>query len=132
MSESAMWDSLRPLIKILDPVRVENPIVPGTPDVNYCDGWIELKFMPAWPPKGGPLRVDHFTKKQRCWIIRRRAAGGKAFVLLKVGEREWLLFDGKVAAVLLGHVPQGTLYRASLARWTRLPTTKEITKCLMG
>ena len=52
MSEDAMWDSLRPVIRSLDTVRVENPIVPGTPDVNYNQCLIELKFAERWPPSG--------------------------------------------------------------------------------
>jgi hypothetical protein len=131
MSEAAMWDALRPVIRSLDPVRVENPIVPGTPDVNYSRGWIELKFSERWPPRGGPLRVDHFTRQQRTWLTRRRKAGGLAFLLLKVGETEWLLFDGAVAAAMLGQVPRERLYEVCLARWTRLPKTKEICICLL-
>ena len=131
MSEAAMWDSLRPVIRSLDPVRVENPIVPGTPDVNYNHGWVELKFAERWPPRGGPLRVDHFTRQQRTWLTRRRKAGGLAFLLLKVGETEWLLFDGAVAAAMLGQVPRERLYEVCVARWTRLPRTKEICTCLL-
>lgn len=131
MSEAAMWDSLRPVIRSLDPVRVENPIVPGTPDVNYNQGWIELKFAERWPPRGGPLRVDHFTRQQRTWLTRRRKAGGRAFLLLKVGAIEWLLFDGAVAAAMLGRVPRERLYEVCAARWTRLPRTKEICTCLL-
>lgn len=126
-----MWDALRPVIRSLDPVRVENPIVPGTPDVNYSRGWIELKFSERWPPRGGPLRVDHFTRQQRTWLTRRRKAGGLAFLLLKVGETEWLLFEGAVAAAMLGQVPRERLYEVCLARWTRLPKTKEICTWLL-
>ncbi len=132
MSEAAMWDALRPVIKHLDPVRVENPAGPGTPDVNYIEGWVELKYAEQWPPRGGPLRIDHFTQQQRVWLTQRRHAGGRAFLLLKVGENEWLLFDGAVAAKVLGHVEQDKLYRACLARWTRKPKTEEICKWLQN
>lgn len=121
-----MWDALRPLLKGMDPVRVENPACPGTPDVNYKGGWIELKYADRWPPLGGPLRIDHFTKQQRVWLTRRRAAGGLAFLLLKVGEGEWLLFDGAVAARFLGYVPQQQLYQLVVVRWTRKPKLEEI------
>lgn len=125
-----MWEALRPLLKGLDPVRVENPMQPGTPDVNITLGWIELKFADGWPPKGGPLRVDHFTKGQRIWLTRRCRNGGKAWLLLKVGEFEWLLFDGRAAAVYLGHEPRERLYEIVLARWTRKPLLKELQACL--
>lgn len=125
-----MWDALRPLLKGLDPVRVENPMQPGTPDVNTRLGWIELKFAVEWPPRGGPLRLDHFTKQQRVWLTRRRRAGGNAKLLLKVGDSEWLLFDGTVAAVFLGYEPRERLYEIVLARWTRKPTLEELQECL--
>lgn len=51
-SESLQWKKLRPHLVAakLDPVRVENPIHPGTPDVNLANGWwIELKSMPIIP-----------------------------------------------------------------------------------
>lgn len=122
-----MWDAIRPVLARLDPVRVENPVCcPGTPDVNYVGGWIELKYADRWPPRGGPLRIDHFTSQQRTWLRRRRAAGGRAFVLLKVGTREWLLFDGVRAADVLGEVPREQLYKECVARWTRLPKRNEI------
>lgn len=125
-----MWEALRPLLKGLDPVRIESPITPGIPDVNITPGWIELKFAERWPPRGGPLRLDHFTTEQRAFLVRRRRAGGKAWLLLKVGESEWLLFDGTVAAVYLGREPRERLYEMVLARWTRKPLKEEIQQCL--
>ena len=125
-----MWEALRPLLKGLDPVRIESPITPGIPDVNLTPGWMELKFAERWPPRGGPLRVDHFTKEQRTFLVRRRRAGGNAKLLLKVGDSEWLLFDGTVAAVYLGREPRERLYEMVLARWTRKPLKEEIQQCL--
>jgi len=130
MSEGGMWKSIRPVLKPLDPVRIESPIVPGIPDVNYNLGWIELKYMPRWPVKGGPLRIDHYTKEQRDWAIQRKRAGGKVFLLLKVGRNEWLLFDGVVAALSIGKLNREQLYNAVIARWTRTPRTAEILPCL--
>lgn len=131
MSEAAMWEAIRPVLKPLDPVRVENAAVgAGTPDVNYRDGWVELKYASRWPPRCGPLRLDHFTSQQRTWLIRRRKAGGLAFLLLKVGANEWLLFDGAVAALILGFSTRERLYEEVLARWTRLPKYEEISKWL--
>lgn len=132
MSEAAMWQAIRPVLKPLDPVRIESPLMGGgIPDVNYTHGWIELKYAPGWPVRGGPLRVDHFTTEQRRWLTRRRKAGGRAFLLLKVGRSEWLLFGGPTAAAMLGRVPRERLYEICVARWTRLPKTKEICKWLV-
>lgn len=127
-----MWEALRPRMKPLDACRVESRETgSGIPDVNYVAGWMELKAADRWPPRGGPLRVYHFTPEQRNWLSRREWAGGKAFLMLKVGKSEWLLFAGRVAAACLGDSTQAQLYEAAIARWTRLPRTEELKKCLL-
>jgi hypothetical protein len=127
MSESAMWEAIRPVLKSCDPVRIESPISPGVPDVNYTLGWIELKYLDAWPVRAGtPVKISHFTKKQRVWLIRRRMSGGNAFLLLKVGAYEWLLFDGRVAAENIDKVNKEQLTKLCLGRWLRLPKIKEL------
>jgi hypothetical protein len=107
-SEAAMWKKLRPILLAakLDPVRVENPIHPGTPDVNICDGrWIELKCIPRWPVRVRTVvRIAHYTPQQRVWLYRRWIASpGSTLLLLEVrADRQWLLFDGDVAAKIVG------------------------------
>jgi len=109
-NESRMWRVLRPhlIVAKLDPVRVENPIHPGTPDVNLCDGrWIELKSVESWPVRESTcFRIQHFTQQQRVWLYRRwKYAPGSTFLLLEVrAARQWLLFDGNVAAKVVGLV----------------------------
>lgn len=106
--ESAMWKKVRPILLAakLDPVRVENPIHPGTPDVNLCDGrWIELKCIPGWPVReASPVQIRHYTPQQRVWLFRRwKYAPGTTFLLLEVCSiQQWLLFDGDVAAKIVG------------------------------
>lgn len=105
--ESLMWKKLRPILIAakLDPVRVENPIYPGTPDVNLSDGrWIEMKCLAAFPRPGCLLRIPHFTPQQRVWLYRRwKYAPGSTLLLLEVcAEQQWLLFDGNVAAKVVG------------------------------
>lgn len=135
MSESAMWESLRPPMKTarLDPVRIESRETDtGIPDVNYTQGWIELKYLPAWPVRPEtPVRVDHFTGDQRAWIVARTQCGGKVFVMLKVGRKDWLLFQGMIAARFLGTVPRSQLEGCALGRWTRTPKAEELRKCLL-
>lgn len=107
-SESLMWRKVRPFLieAKLDPVRVENPIHPGTPDVNFCTGmWMELKCIAAWPTKeSGCVQIPHFTPQQRVWLYKRwKYAPGSTTLLLEVrADQRWLLFDGDVAAKIVG------------------------------
>lgn len=106
--ESALWKRIRPIFQTakFDPVRVENPIHPGTPDVNFATGaWVELKSVDRWPAgEGTLLRIGHYTAQQRVFLYRRwKYAPGTTFLLLEVrAARQCLLFDGDVAAKVVG------------------------------
>lgn len=106
-------DSLREAGR--DPISVENPAYPGTPDVNFVEGWVELKQLPEWPKKEAtPVAVPHFTPQQRIWLLKRARAGGNIWLLLQV-EKEWLLLDGATASEYLGRVPKSELiFRSTL------------------
>lgn len=132
MSEAKMWESIRPKLKEVDPVRVENVVGIGTPDVNYNNGWIELKYLAKWPAREQtPVTIDHFTPQQRTWLLRRHRKGGNAFLLLKVGKTDWLLFDGETAARHVGKVPKSRMIELAVAYWSKLPSNKEIQKWLV-
>ena len=103
----------RPVVEALrklDAIAVENSAYPGTPDVAYIGGWIELKEKDAWPKRAEtPLRLPHFTKHQRAWIRRHAHWGGTVFVLLKVGKKEWFLLHGTEAADRLGEMTRAEI-----------------------
>lgn len=130
MSES---DQRRKVVKYLKPlhaVPVENPIIPGTPDVNYIGGWIELKWLRRWPKLiSSTVKIDHFTPQQRHWLRKRWEMGGSAWLLLQV-RLEWLLFSGVDAANYVGLVPRPDLYEFARVRWTRGLDRKELIQCL--
>lgn len=137
--ESSLWDTVRVnLAPFADLVRVENAVEAGTPDVNYClhggkgEGWIELKDADAWPARADTLlRLDHVTTVQREWWLRRRRAGGRCFVLLRVGY-DYLLFDGVAAALALGRAPRQSLIETAvvvgLGRFPRAPLLRELSQ----
>ena len=121
--------ALRPL----DAVSVENYVGPGTPDVNYTEGWIELKWLRAWPKRPGtPVILEHYSPEQRAWALKRRRVGGQVWMLLQV-RQEWLLIDGAVAALTgFGR----TLNRQQLCDladhyWPRGLREKELIQCIL-
>ena len=132
MSEQKMWVAIRPLFAGLDPVRVENPAHPGTPDVNYIGGWVELKHAYHWPKRPDTVFIiRHFTPEQRTWLIRRWAAGGAVHLLLQVAN-DWLLFTGPTAAAKLNFCTKMALIEAADKHWVGRPThVKEFQKWLM-
>lgn len=132
MSEKALASQVMQALKPLDGLRVENPCHPGTPDVNYTGGWIELKQQDAWPKKAGtPLNLGHdLTREQRIWLTRREARGGVALVLIQV-DRDYLLLFGGVAAIIVGEATQAQLKEAAIAVWTSAAEMKrELPECL--
>ncbi|MCK5020802.1 MAG: hypothetical protein KAS32_27520 [Candidatus Peribacteraceae bacterium] len=77
-------------------ISVENSAYPGTPDVSYIGGWIELKYAKTWPVrKDTALRLPHFTPQQRVWLTEHWVSGGAAWLCVEVSKtRDWLVFDG--------------------------------------
>lgn len=112
-----MWGRFRKSVKEWDPVRVENRVEAGTPDVNLANGiWVELKWVRKAPKRGGIVVLDHYTAQQQCWHIRRHHAGGKVFILLKVAN-EWFLYYGHEAPEFLGKVDLETLRKKAIGKW---------------
>ena len=127
MSERGMRKDVLKALRRINGIAVENPALPGTPDVNYVEGWIELKWIRTWP-KGGDtvVRLDHYTRQQRVWAFRRRRAGGQAWLLLRC-RTEWILLDGAVAALIINKATKAELIERAAAYWkTGLPTQELI------
>lgn len=108
MSEQGMRAKVVKLLKPLDAVSVENPAYPGTPDVNYVEGWIELKWLREWPREAGVVPLPHFTPQQRVWLFKRWMKKGNVFMLIQC-RKEWLLFDGQTASEVVGHATREEL-----------------------
>lgn len=130
--ESIFWESVRPLLAGLHPVRIENAVALGTPDVNCSLGWIELKQVKQENiPKRETtiLSIDHYTPEQRIFQLKRNRAGGACWLLLLLG-REWMLFDSKAAFEVVGkYTAQGTRERAT-RRWYGGPEADELQRAL--
>lgn len=127
MAEHDMRTNLCNRLKKLDAIAVENPARPGTPDINYIGGWIECKWLRAWPKRVGTVvKLDHpITSNQKVWIKRRNRRDGRAWVMLQCG-REWLLFKGDVACEYLGMLTRAELYSRAYAVWKNGLCTDEL------
>lgn len=90
-----IWHECRDLLRPYGRFkRIESPITPGIPDVNYtllsprgCQGWIELKLF----EKIGKS-PRHFTLDQLRWGQVEVKYGGNWYLLGRCG-RVWLLYD---------------------------------------
>ena len=109
MSEQHMRGRVVRALRSVHAVAVENPALPGTPDINYVEGWIETKWLRDWPTNSTTrVKIDHFTPQQRVWHVKRRLAGGTCWVLLQC-KKEWILLDGAVAALHLNQTTREEL-----------------------
>lgn len=130
MTEKSMRRRVVDALKPLDAIAVENSAYPGTPDVNYIEGWLELKQLNKWPKrKNTKITIRHFTPQQRVWLRRRWIKGGNAFLLLKI-QQEWFLFDGATAYGFVGKCTRIDLIQKSLKYWPRGLKDKELLDCL--
>ena len=132
MSEQTMRSRVVRLLAPLDGMAVENPVRPGTPDINYIPGWIECKWMRAWPKNAdvAPVLMPHFTKQQRIWLKRRVRAGGEAWLMLQV-RREWLIFRGDIAAKIVGYANKPELIVSAARYWENGLVEKELLSWLI-
>lgn len=92
MAESAFWRTLKKKVPG-HVMRVENPCMPGTPDVNICqeggrDFWVEVKDVDDWPkrPSTRVFGNEGLRPDQVLWIRARVKVGGEVYILAKVAD----------------------------------------------
>lgn len=129
LKESDMRAQVVRLLAGANAVAVENGVGVGTPDVNYVEGWLELKSVDLPKNPDSPIRVPHFSAEQRLWLRRRTEAGGRAHVLLKAGNW-WILLSAMTAAESLGTVPLGWLIDHCVDGWAGRPSGDALLEAL--
>lgn len=125
MSESNMRRKVVKALKSLDAIAVENPVYPGTPDVNHIHGWIELKWLRSWPKRKDTIvKIEHYTLEQKLWIRRRHKNGGQVTLLLQCGNT-WLLFDA-IMAQQVGSLTREELESLATVKWNNGLVEREL------
>lgn len=119
------------IIRKLDPIPVENSACPGTPDINFRSGWIELKKLKAWPKRDLPVLMPHFHPGQIAWILRRTLRGGLVLFLLNVGK-EYILLDGAFAAERIGKATQSEIREKAIACFPTMAYMKKNLAATLG
>lgn len=110
---------------------VENPCVPGTPDVSCSLAWLELKEADMPKRATTPVRVPHYTEDQRRVHRFIEDGGGLVFVLVQVG-RNLVMLTATVARDILNHVPFSELEANAVHSWKKLPTDTELRSALLS
>ena len=119
MTEQHMRKLIVNALKPLGAFAVENPANPGTPDVCTVLGWLELKVVRKLPARARTRVSIDLRKGQRIWLRRWCRSGGKAWTItFIVGHNEWLMHDGRWAALHLGVAGIEELQNAALFRWS--------------
>lgn len=114
--------------------RIESRLTgSGIPDWNYCvkgvDGWIEAKYIAEWPKrKDTTVRLTKYTAEQRLWLWERDRAGGRAFLVVQVGN-EYFIFDA-ITAQEIGKKAKEFWYKQCLGNWKRTINKKELLQIL--
>lgn len=117
-SEKSTWASLKRIVgDRWHATRIEDRLQSGVPDVSWgargVQGWIELKYVPKPPVRlGTPFRIG-LRPEQAVWLQQRGRVGNYCWVLARVQNLQWLLFDWREARILLN--PQGYHGMCSLA-----------------
>ena len=98
MSEQHLWNRLRNNLAYRGHfTRIESPISPGIPDVNYlftngAEGWIELKFKePPARKTTAIFKYKGLRPEQIAEIGRRVKLNGRVWVLAGVGRTLYLV-----------------------------------------
>lgn len=89
--ESRFWSRIKKKFPTGHLIRVENPVLPGTPDVNFCwqgrEIWFELKFEPGLPKrKETAVFTRALRPEQVLWLKTRSYYGGECYILAGVPD----------------------------------------------
>ena len=112
----------------------EDMLNAGILDLSYSGGgvhgWVELKWLEAWPKREDTIvRIPHYTKEQKYFLLTRGRAGGRCWLLLRVGKQH-LLFDHE-GAQKVGTVNHAHTAALSFTAWPGFIEFEQLTRILI-
>lgn len=106
-------------------VLLRRPHAPRDPGVGGVTSWVELKHAHRWPPRGGPLKFEHYTNDQRLWLKSWHEAGGRCCLLMQVGRDYALLPPWRTCELYYdGMTRARALEAAAVSAEGRFPTAE--------
>lgn len=114
--------------------RVENGLVNGMPDVNYCfagtEGWIEIKAPeePARPTTALFGAGNHTVSVEQCnWMLKQSQARGRSYLFIATQAR-LVLLQGEEVGKRGQQINKMTAHEIErIAIWkTQMPVTDQV------
>lgn len=107
------------------------------PDLSFglcgVNGWIELKQIEKWPArKETLLKPSKYTSGQVNWLNKRNKKGGNCFVMVKVGNNDYFLFDASAARKIKNGMAGEELKDCCIAHWVGGVDPDELVGYLSG
>ena len=118
--------------------RHEDLAAEGIPDISFAirngdigtQGWIELKWKRRYPVRPTTqIKFEHFTAAQKLWLRLRGRIAGNCWVFVQI-EREWFLFDWKIAIEHLGKMTRSELMLRCTQQWQGKVDWQEVARIL--
>lgn len=136
-----VWHPLRDLLNKLREARLQaglsaphydrlETVTGDTPDLSWAhagrEGHIELKYRADWPVRPTtPVVIETVTAGQRLWWRQRSEAGGHVRVLVRIGL-DYVLLEGRLAALRLGRMDRAELEEHNLLSNSRRLDLEEV------
>jgi hypothetical protein len=104
--------------------RIENGLLAGMPDVNYCmsgyEGWIEIKAPEEPKREATPLFGSNHpvSIEQINWMHTQHMAMGQSWLFIATGVRVMLIHGGRIATVRGKVNEMSVAGLESIACWT--------------
>ena len=100
----------------------EDALSEGIPDLSYgidgVNGWIELKQIDNFPVRPETkMKPKKYTVEQVNWLVKRGKKGGKCFVMVKIGNYDYYIFNWNKAHMVREGMTQEEYKKECIKHW---------------